>query len=83
VRFVLSLMPSCRHTTVPYAWIFIDPSLHAVIRSGTPRRMLAPSSLDDHLGETASRRLAPGAAETRWCAAVATGSRTTSPHAAA
>ncbi len=34
VRFVLSLMPPCRHTTVPNAWIFIDPSFYAVILAG-------------------------------------------------
>jgi len=36
VRSVLSLMPLCRHTGVPNAWIIIDPSLHAVICSGAP-----------------------------------------------
>src|SRR5258706_10528589 len=32
---VLSLTPPCRHNTVPNAWIFIDPPLHAIILSGT------------------------------------------------
>ncbi len=34
VRYVLSLMPPCRHIGVPNTWIFIDPSFYAVILAG-------------------------------------------------